>query len=76
MPDTLNAFTAGASSSPETDIDPGATLVFRPLDPPIESHHGVVWRKALPTKQTQVFLDKLAVVCEQLTNDDTDTHQA
>lgn len=76
LPDTLNACTAGASSSPETDIDPGATLVFRPLDPPIESHHGVVWRKALPTKQTQVFLDKLAVVCEQLTNDDTDTHQA
>ena len=51
---------------PETQVESDATLVFRPLDPPIESHHGVVWRKALPTKQTQVFLDKLAIVCEQM----------
>lgn len=41
------------------------TLVFLPLDPPVESQHGVVWRKTLPTKQTQVFLDKLALVCEE-----------
>lgn len=62
----LIASTPLAESAAETD----ATLVFRPLDPPIESHHGVVWRKALPTKQTQVFLDKLSIVCDQLKEQD------
>ena len=60
------------ASTPATGraVEMNTALVFRPLDPPIESHHGVVWRKALPTKQTQVFLDKLAVVCEQMEKQD------
>ncbi len=45
---------------------PPDALVFRPLAPRIASRHGVVWRKTLPTKQTQVFLDKLALVCEEM----------
>ena len=32
-------------------------LAFIPLEPRIESRHGLVWRKALPTRQAQVFLD-------------------
>lgn len=56
-----------ASVSPTAlGIESGMPLVFRPLDPAIESHHGVVWRKTLPTKQTQVFLDKLSIVCEKI----------
>ena len=31
-------------------------LVFIPLEPRIESRHGLVWRKALLTRQAQVFL--------------------
>ena len=34
-------------------------LVFIPLEPRIESRHGIVWRKALLTRQAQVFLDAL-----------------
>ena len=34
-------------------------LVFVPLEPRIESHHGLVWRKVMPTRQAQVFLDAL-----------------
>lgn len=34
-------------------------LVFIPLEPRIESRHGMVWRKALLTRQAQVFLDAL-----------------
>lgn len=32
-------------------------LIFIPLEPRIESRHGLVWRKTLPTRQAQVFLD-------------------
>ncbi len=32
-------------------------LAFIPLEPRVESRHGLVWRKALPTHQAQVFLD-------------------
>ena len=35
----------------------GSDLVFLPLEPRIESRHGLVWRKTLPTRQAQVFLD-------------------
>ena len=38
---------------------PDSSLVFIPLDPPIESTQGIVWRKTLPTRQAQVFLDTL-----------------
>jgi DNA-binding transcriptional LysR family regulator len=34
-------------------------LVFVPLEPRVESRHGLVWRKALPTRQAQVFLDEV-----------------
>ena len=34
-------------------------LVFVPLEPRMESRHGLVWRKTLPTRQAQVFLDAL-----------------
>lgn len=37
-------------------------LTFIPLEPRIESHHGLVWRKTLPTRQAQVFLDALKEV--------------
>lgn len=34
-----------------------ADLAFVPLAPRLESRHGLIWRKALPTRQAQVFLD-------------------
>lgn len=70
--ESAHAAAALKSTSPTASADginatvsPDA-LVFRPLTPRIESHHGIIWRKTLPTKQTQVFLDKLAAVCEGL----------
>lgn len=47
------------------DCPEGGDLVFRPLDPPVEAVQGVVWRKSMPNKQTQVFLDTLRQVCEE-----------
>lgn len=41
-------------------------LVFIPLEPRLESRHGLVWRKTLPTRQAQVFLDALR--CEITSN--------
>ncbi len=45
-------------------ITPGGSdgLVFVPLEPRVESKHGLLWRKTLPTRQAQAFLDELAVV--------------
>ncbi|MDO4890891.1 MAG: LysR family transcriptional regulator [Coriobacteriaceae bacterium] len=43
----------------------GGDLCFRPLDPPVESIEGMVWRKSMPSKQTQVFLDTLKQVCAE-----------
>ena len=43
----------------------GGDLCFRPLDPPIESIEGLIWRKSMPTKQTQLFLDTLKQVCAE-----------
>lgn len=37
----------------DTDSD----LRFVPLYPAIMSEHGLVWRKTLPSRQAQVFLD-------------------
>ncbi len=37
----------------DTDSD----LRFVPLDPALVSEHGLVWRKTLPSRQAQVFLD-------------------
>lgn len=38
-------------------------LTWIPLDPELHSIQGIVWRKTLPTKQTQVFIDTLKEVC-------------
>lgn len=40
-------------------IAESSDLVFVPLDPQIESRHGLIWRKTLLTRQAQVFLDAL-----------------
>lgn len=40
-------------------VVPGCGFAFVPLDPPIHSKQGLVWRKTLPTRQAQVFLDTL-----------------
>ena len=40
-------------------------MAFIPLEPRIESRHGLVWRKALPTRQAQVFLDAVRSLVEQ-----------
>ena len=46
------------------DCDDG-DLCFRPLNPRVESTEGMVWRKSMPTKQTQIFLDTLKQVCDE-----------
>ena len=40
-------------------------LAFVPLSPALESTQGIVWRKTLPTRQAQAFLDKLREVCAE-----------
>lgn len=40
-------------------------LVFVPLEPELRSVQGIVWRKTLPTKQTQVFIDTLKEICRE-----------
>lgn len=47
------------------DATQDSDLVFVPLEPRLESYHGILWRKTLPTKQTQVFLDKLTQLCAE-----------
>ncbi|RDB70732.1 LysR family transcriptional regulator [Eggerthella sinensis] len=44
---------------------PESGLAFVPLDPPIESAQGLVWRKTIPSKPAQVFLDCLKSIIEQ-----------
>lgn len=39
-------------------------LAFIPLEPRIESPHGLVWRKTLPTRQAQVFLDAVRKIVD------------
>lgn len=41
-------------------------LVWLPLEPEIHSVQGLVWRKTLPTKQTQVFIDKIKELCAKI----------
>ncbi len=43
----------------------GSDLVFVPLEPRMESKHGLVWRKTLPTRQAQVFLDAVRAEIER-----------
>lgn len=40
-------------------------LKFVPLEPALVSIPGLVWRKVLPTRQAQAFLDALREVCEE-----------
>lgn len=40
-------------------------LAFVPLSPTLESTQGIVWRKTLPTRQAQAFLDVLKEVCAE-----------
>lgn len=43
-------------------------LAFVPLDPPLYSTQGIIWRKTLPTRPAQAFLDKLREVCAEATD--------
>ena len=47
------------------DATADSDLVFVPLEPRLESAHGILWRKTMPTKQTQVFLDKLQQIFDE-----------
>ncbi|MEC4185273.1 LysR family transcriptional regulator [Adlercreutzia sp. R21] len=40
-------------------------LAFVPLSPTPESAQGIVWRKTLPTRQAQAFLDSLKGACAE-----------
>jgi len=40
-------------------------LAFVPLFPTLESTQGLVWRKTLPTRQAQAFLDTLKGLCAE-----------
>ena len=39
-------------------------LCFRPLSPRVEATHKVLWRKVMPTKPMQAFIDELTLLCE------------
>ena len=39
-------------------------LCFRPLAPRVEATHKVLWRKVMPTKPMQAFIDELSLLCE------------
>lgn len=41
----------------------GSELCFVPLRPLLESRSGLLWRKTLPSRQAQVFLDALRTLC-------------
>lgn len=41
-------------------------LAFVPLSPRLESTQGIIWRKTLPTRPAQAFLDKLREVCAEI----------
>ena len=41
------------------------SIRFAPLDPAVESRSGLLWRKTLPTKQAQAFLDEISALVEE-----------
>lgn len=43
-----------------------SNLCFRELSPRLEARHGVLWHKTMPTRPTQVFLDELRRVCDEV----------
>lgn len=45
---------------PATSLDESdGSLAFRELSPRLEAHHDMLWRKTLPTRQAQAFIDEL-----------------
>lgn len=38
-------------------------LSFVPLDPPVHSRNGLLWRKTMPSRQAQAFLDEANALC-------------
>lgn len=38
-------------------------LSFVPLDPPVYSKNGLLWRKTMPNRQAQAFLDEVNALC-------------
>lgn len=47
---------SSAETSPEG-------LSFVPLDPPVHSGNGLLWRKTMPSRQAQAFLDEVNELC-------------
>lgn len=45
-------------------------FAFVPLSPTLESTQGILWRKTMPTRQAQAFLDKLQEVCAEMGEDE------
>ena len=50
-----NLITSDTGNTYDTTSD----LTFIPLDPPLEAQHGLLWKKALLSRQAQAFLDIL-----------------
>lgn len=48
------------ASSAETSLE---GLSFVPLDPPVHSKNGLLWRKTMPNRQAQAFLDEVGALC-------------
>lgn len=53
-------FTYGGLVEEEGNAD---GLCFRPLEPRVEATHKVLWRKVMPTKPMQAFIDELTSLC-------------
>ena len=47
------------------DANEMSDLAFVPLSPTLESSQGIIWRKTMPTRQAQAFLDALREVCAE-----------
>ncbi|WP_165247029.1 LysR family transcriptional regulator [Adlercreutzia sp. ZJ141] len=50
-------------------------FAFVPLSPALTSTQGLIWRKTLPTRQAQVFLDVLREVCAEAEESSEITHR-
>ena len=53
-------FTYGGLVDGESDA---GNLRFLPLAPRVEAVHKILWRKIMPTKPMQAFIDELAILC-------------
>ncbi len=54
------AFEGLIASSAETSSE---GLSFVPLDPPVHSRNGLLWRKTMLSRQAQAFLDEVSTLC-------------